>query len=152
VTAIEIDQTLHATLRDTLDDVETLGNVTTDLISQDFLSWALSTDHRFDLVIQNPPYAKLQTGSGPQNMLRAAGIDVPNIYAAFLALGVRLLDTDGQQVAITPRSWMNGAYYSRFRREFVDLAGIDAIHTFESRSKVFGDTGVLQEAIVVSAT
>lgn len=152
VTAIEIDQRLHATLRDTLADVETLGNVTTDLISQDFLSWALSTDHRFDLVIQNPPYAKLQTCSAPQKMLRAVGIDVPNIYAAFLALGIRLLDTDGQQVAITPRSWMNGTYYSRFRREFVDLAGIDAIHTFESRSKVFGDTGVLQEAIVVSAT
>lgn len=152
VTAIEIDPTLHPALRETLDDIETLGNVTTELIEQDFLSWGLSTDESFDLIIQNPPYAKLQTGSARQNALRAAGIDVPNIYAAFLALGVRLLVAGGQQVAITPRSWMNGTYYSRFRREFVQSAGIDAIHTFESRSKVFGDTGVLQEAIVVSAT
>lgn len=152
VTAVEVDATLHPALRETLSDVEALGAVESELVDADFLTWALASDDRFDLVIQNPPYAKLQTGSAPQNLLRAAGIDVPNIYAAFLALGVRLLAENGQQVAITPRSWMNGTYYSRFRREFVDTVGIDGIHTFESRSKVFGDSGVLQEAIVVSAT
>lgn len=152
VTAVEVDRNLHRALRETLADVETLGGVETELVGADFLSWALNTRERFDLVIQNPPYAKLQTGSLAQNRLRAAGIDVPNTYAAFLALGLRLLGGDGQQVAITPRSWMNGTYYSTFRREFVKSAGIDSIHTFESRSKVFGDAGVLQEAIVVSAT
>lgn len=152
VTAIEIDPALRGPLSETLADIEELGGVTTELFESDFLTWALSTGRQFDLVIQNPPYAKLPTGSARQNLLRGAGIDVPNIYAAFLALGARLLVKDGQQVAITPRSWMNGTYYSRFRREFVATVGIDAIHTFESRSKVFGDTGVLQEAIVVSAT
>lgn len=152
VIAVEVDETLQSALRETLSDIEALGDVKTTLIAEDFLSWALSSGKRFDVIIQNPPYAKLQTGSEQQNLLRAASIDVPNIYAAFLALGVRLLANDGQQVAITPRSWMNGTYYSRFRREFVDTVGIDGIHTFESRSKVFGDTGVLQEAIVVSVT
>lgn len=152
VIAVEVDEMLRPALRETLADIEALGNVKTTLIGENFLTWALSSDDLFDLIIQNPPYAKLQTGSAQQNLLRSAGIDVPNIYAAFLALGVRLLADDGQQVAITPRSWMNGAYYSRFRREFVDTVGIDGIHTFESRSKVFGDTGVLQEAIVVSVT
>lgn len=152
VIAVEVDETLRPALRETLSDIEALRNVTTTLIGEDFLTWALASDDRFDLIIQNPPYAKLQTGSAQQDLLRAAGIEVPNIYAAFLALGVRLLAENGQQVAITPRSWMNGTYYSRFRREFVDTVGIDGIHTFESRSKVFGDTGVLQEAIVVSVT
>ncbi|GAB20617.1 hypothetical protein GOEFS_121_00190 [Gordonia effusa NBRC 100432] len=152
ITAVEDDPVLHPVLSETLTDVSEFTGATFDVVPRDFLSWAISTSTRYDLVIQNPPYAKLRTGSAPQNMLRAAGISVPNIYAAFLALGLRLLDKDGQQVAITPRSWMNGTYYSSFRREFVDTAGIDAIHTFESRSKVFGDTGVLQESIVVSAT
>lgn len=152
VVAIEVDEALCPALRETLADIEDLGNVKTELVREDFLSWALSSDDRFDLIIQNPPYAKLQTGSPHQDLLRAAGIDVPNIYAAFLALGMRLLAEEGQQVAITPRSWMNGTYYSRFRREFAEAVGIDSIHTFESRSKVFGDTGVLQEAIVVSST
>ena len=55
-------------------------------------------------------------------------------------------------MAITPRSWMNGTYYSDFRHAFVREAGIDAIYTFESRSRVFGDLGVLQESIIVAAT
>ncbi|AJM78334.1 Eco57I restriction-modification methylase domain-containing protein [Rathayibacter toxicus] len=152
VVAVEIDETLCPILRETLADIETLGDVKTTLVGEDFLPWALASGDRFEFVIQNPPYAKLQNGSAQQNLLRSAGIDVPNIYAAFLALGVRLLADNGQQVAITPRSWMNGAYYSRFRRKFVDDVSIDGIHAFESRSKVFGDTGVLQEAIVVSVT
>lgn len=152
VTAVENDTALHPALRETLADIEAVAGITSDLVDDDFLFWALNTEERFDIVIQNPPYAKLRSGSDSQNLLRAASINVPNIYAAFLALGLRLLADGGQQVAITPRSWMNGTYYSAFRREFVQTAGIDAMHTFESRSKVFGDTGVLQESIVVSAT
>lgn len=152
VTAVENDTVLHPALRETLCDIEKVTGAAHELIDADFLTWALSTSERYDLVIQNPPYAKLRSTSAEQSMLRAAGITVPNIYAAFLALGLRLLVEGGQQVAITPRSWMNGTYYSAFRREFVQTAGIDAMHTFESRSKVFGDTGVLQESIVVSAT
>ena len=151
VTAVELDESLHATLSETLADCERVG-ATTRLISGDFVAWAMHTTDRFDLVIQNPPYRKLQSGSSTHTALRSVGIDVPNVYAAFLALGLRLLDTGGQQVSITPRSWMNGTYYGAFRHDFVSRAGIDTLHTFESRSKVFGDTGVLQEAIIVSAT
>ncbi|MDH6180758.1 adenine-specific DNA-methyltransferase [Microbacteriaceae bacterium SG_E_30_P1] len=152
VTVVEVDASLHPGLRETLSDMEELGNVSTKLVGDDFLLWAPTVKDPFDLIIQNPPYAKLSTGSPSQNFLRSIGIDVPNLYAAFLALGIRLLSDGGQQVAITPRSWMNGTYYSRFRRELVETVSIDSIHTFESRSKVFGDTGVLQEAIVVSTT
>jgi adenine-specific DNA-methyltransferase len=151
VTAVEIDSTLLPTLAATLADCEEAG-ARTRLLNDEFVAWALSTTERFDLVIQNPPYRKLQSGSSTHTVLRGVGIDVPNIYAAFLALGLRLLDEGGQQVSITPRSWMNGTYYTAFRHDFVQRAGIDALHTFESRNKVFGDTGVLQEAIIVTAT
>ncbi|MFZ1438255.1 MAG: Eco57I restriction-modification methylase domain-containing protein [Candidatus Microthrix subdominans] len=152
ITVVENDAALHPALQETLRSISGSTGATFDLIDADFLPWALSTSSRYNVVIQNPPYAKLRTGSTPQNSLRAAGINVPNVYAAFLALGLRLLDRGGQQVAITPRSWMNGPYYSPFRRELVSTAGINAVHTFESRSKIFGDMGVLQESIVVAAT
>lgn len=152
VTTVENDLALAPVLRATLRELEALGPVRTKLVDEDFLNWAMTTPERFDLVIQNPPYAKLSASSTEQRRLRAAGIYVPNIYAAFLALAARLLHPGGQQVSITPRSWMNGTYYARFREEFVSGLGIDAIHTFESRSKVFGDTGVLQESVIVSAT
>lgn len=152
VTAVELDESPLDALDATLADLRDNGGVQVQRVNADFIEWALDTDQRFDIVIQNPPYKKLRTDSPTQATLRRAGIDVPNIYAAFLALGIRLLDEGGQQVAITPRSWMNGAYYADFRRQFVNTVGIEAVHTFESRSKVFKDTNVLQEAIVVSAT
>ena len=152
ITAVEDDPALGAALVATLRELEGLGDVSTELVDENFLVWADTTSERFDFVIQNPPYAKLSANSVDQRRLRASGVYVPNIYAAFLTLGGQLLKPGGQQVAITPRSWMNGTYYARFRRAFLEDVGIDAIHTFESRSKVFGDTGVLQESIIVSAT
>lgn len=152
IVAVENDSHLHSALSEMLAALGVVEGVTTELVDADFLPWALSTDQRFDIVVQNPPYAKLRSGSEAQWLLRENGIQVPNIYAAFLALGLRLLVPGGQQVAITPRSWMNGTYYSDFRHAFVREAGIDAIYTFESRSRVFGDLGVLQESIIVAAT
>ncbi len=152
VTAVENDPHLHAALRETLGDLESAGRVQTELVDEDFLRWALATEQRFDVIVQNPPYHKLSSSSAEQDLLRRNGVVVPNIYAAFLALGLRLLDEGSQQVAITPRSWMNGTYYAPFRREFANRVAVDAIHTFESRRKVFADTGVLQESIIVAAT
>jgi adenine-specific DNA-methyltransferase len=151
VTAVESDPTLHDALAETLADCRHAG-VETRLIGADFPSWALSTDERFDLIIQNPPYAKLRSGSCLDQLLRPVGIAVPNMYAAFMALGARILAEGGQQVSITPRSWMNGTYYADFRRALLHRVGIDAIHTFASRSTVFGDMGVLQESIIISGT
>ena len=134
LTAVEADRNLWPVLAETLVD------------------WALHTDERFDLVIQNPPYHKIRSGSTLDKDLRSAGVAVPNIYAGFMALGALLLSADGQQVSITPRSWMNGAYFKQFRRTLLASFGIDGIHTFQSRSEVFGDLGVLQETIIVAAT
>lgn len=113
--------------------------------------WAAATSERFDLVIQNPPYAKLSSSNVEQRRLRAGGVQVPNIYAAFLALGGRLLGPGSSRCSL-PRSWMNGTYYVRFRQAFLEDVGIEAIHTFENRSKVLVDSGVLQESTIVSAT
>ncbi len=151
VTAVEIDERLRGVLSETLTDLEDVG-VRTRLVEEDFVDWALRTDERFDLVIQNPPYRKIRSGSSLDRALRGAGIAVPNIYAGFVALGSLLLDEGGQQVSITPRSWMNGVYFSEFRRALLARLGIDSIHTFRSRSEVFGDLGVLQETIIVSVT
>jgi len=152
VTAVELDERLWPALTETLADCESAGGVRTSLVKNDFVQWALHTDERFDLVIQNPPYHKIRARSALDADLRSAGIAVPNIYAGFMALGTLLVNTGGQQVSITPRSWMNGTYFGQFRRTLLASFGIDAIHTFHSRSEVFGDLGVLQETIIVSAT
>ena len=104
----------------------------------------------FDIVVMNPPYAKLGADSAHRHALAAYGMDCPNLYAAFMTLGVRALAAGGQLVAITPRSFANGPYFERFRKHLLSSIAVDRLHTFESRSTVFADAGVLQENIVLA--
>lgn len=62
----------------------------------------------FDLAILNPPYRKIRTASSERQMLRRIGVEVTNLYAAFVSLTVKLLARGGETVAILPRSFCNG--------------------------------------------
>ena len=84
--------------------------------------------------------------------MRAAGVDAPNLYAAFLSLSVTALREGGQVVAITPRSFFNGPYFGAFRAHLLDSIALDRVHVFDSRSTVFADTGVLQENVIFAGT
>jgi len=84
-------------------------------------------------------------------MLYSAGIEVANLYAAFVWLSVRLLEPNGQIVAITPRSFCNGPYFKKFRVALLDMLNLKHIHVFTSRNKAFGDDNVLQENIIYYA-
>ena len=156
--AVEADEAVLPALADTLADCETLPNVTTELVAADYIevSTGLEADPRvrgqFDLVIMNPPYGKLAAVSGHRRALSATGVDCPNLYAAFWALGIQACRPGGQVVAIVPRSWANGTYFSQFRRWLLDILRLDTLHVFESRATVFADTGVLQENVIVCGT
>ncbi len=86
-----------------------------------------------------------------RHSLNAAGIEVSNLYAAFVWLSARLLTPEGEMVAITPRSFCNGPYFRRFRVGVLDMMSLRHIHVFESRRKAFGDDDVLQENLIYHA-
>lgn len=159
VTACEVDTTLHAELRATLDHCERAADVQAALLGANFIEWAtdrlgglrLAEHPGFDYVVMNPPYRKMASGSHDRLLLRSLGIDVPNLYAAFLALGARLLVPGGQLVAITPRSFANGPYFKSFRRDLLSWLGLRRIHVYDSRDTAFSDSDVLQENVVFLA-
>ncbi len=159
VTACEVDPTLHGDLRATLDGCELGTAVTTKLLGANFIEWgtdligglSVIDSPRFGYVVMNPPYRKMASGSHDRHLLRLVGIDVPNLYAAFLALGARLLAPGGQMVAITPRSFANGPYFKAFRRDLLSWVGLRRIHVYDSRDAAFSDADVLQENIVFLA-
>lgn len=160
ITAVEKDTALIPQLTQTLEDcVAHNPNVTFEIHNTDFLYWGTNQQdlfeespeqRKFDLCIQNPPYAKLAANSPESIHLKAEGIYAPNLYAAFLAIAKNLLADGGRLTAITPRSFYNGTYFTRFRRFMFDSTSIESIHTFESRREVFKDTGVLQESIITT--
>lgn len=160
IVAVERDPAVLPSLRATLAACEDAGGgrVHADVVEADFildsvgLGASLSFDRQFDLVIENPPYGKLAASSAHRRAMRAAGVDAPNLYAAFLSLSVSALTVGGQVVAITPRSFFNGPYFGAFRAHLLDSIALDRVHVFDSRSTVFADTGVLQENVVIAGT
>jgi adenine-specific DNA-methyltransferase len=159
LTAVECDNAVMPYLRETLDACSLAGDgrMTFEIIEGDFImmSTGLGSDLRLvdhNLVIQNPPYAKLAASSPHRIAVRKAGVDAPNLYAAFLALAAAALRPGGQLVAITPRSFCNGPYFGAFRSYLLNHITLDRVHVFESRSTVFAETGVLQENVIFSGT
>lgn len=164
LTVCELDQRLSPPLTATLADcVEAVrasgGSMEVDFAWGDFTAWAtedvrLFGERRgpFDLVVMNPPYRKLAAKSRERGAVAEVATETSNLYSAFMALGVHLLAPEGQLVAITPRSFTNGPYFRRFRQFFLDRMRIDRVHVFDERNKVFADTDVLQENVILAAT
>jgi adenine-specific DNA-methyltransferase len=171
--AYEIDPQLLGLLRDTLDDCADTADragflVRTEAHGEDFMAAAVaqilgsgglfSSDESngcftegLDLIVMNPPYRKIQGDSRERWLLAQVGIEVNNLYTAFLALASHLLRPGGQLVAITPRSFCNGPYFRSFRIDFLGRMGLRHLHVFESRDTAFRDLDVLQENVIFAA-
>ena len=108
-------------------------------------------EERFTHAILNPPYRKINGKSATRRLLNSAGVEVSNLYAAFVWLTARMLEPGGELVAITPRSFCNGPYFRRFRLALLDMMSLRLIHVFDSRKKAFGDDDVLQENVIYYA-
>ena len=113
--------------------------------------FSAGTPAGFDCAILNPPYRKLPARSRTRQLLHATGIEAGNLYAAFLAVAIRLLNPGGDLVAITPRSFCNGPYFTAFRRLLLSAMTLRRLHVFDSRNRAFGEDEVLQENIVFRA-
>ena len=103
----------------------------------------------FTHAILNPPYKKISSSSLHRAFLRDVGIETVNLYTAFVALAVALLQPRGILVAIIPRSFCNGPYYKPFREFILRHAAIRHIHLFTSRTEAFKVDKVLQENVII---
>ncbi|OGQ17762.1 MAG: adenine methyltransferase, partial [Deltaproteobacteria bacterium RBG_16_71_12] len=163
--AYELDETIVPDLSRTLSDCAAVCaaagiEFSADLQVGDFVKLAAEQlegglfarpARHFNAAILNPPYRKINSASDHRLALRAVGVETSNLYAAFLALVVKLLDDGGELVAITPRSFCNGPYFRPFRELFLDAMALRRIHVFDSRSDAFGDDDVLQENVIIHA-
>ncbi|MFR5266242.1 Eco57I restriction-modification methylase domain-containing protein [Clostridium sp.] len=158
ITMYEIDENIIPRLKANMKNVSNICKkcgldieyyIINDNIVKDFcINEELSNIYKFDYVIMNPPYMKLDDNSDDDIMLENRGINVTNYYAAFVSIAIRLLKEKGELVAITPRSFCNGAYFLDFRKDLLKKMSFDKIHLFESRKDLFKEDEVLQENII----
>jgi adenine-specific DNA-methyltransferase len=157
-TVVERDKALIPALDNTLRELSTIHEFRAEIVQDDFVEWGANRvsgfgvldGPRFDLVVMNPPYRKIRSSSPERRRMSGAGIEVPNLYAGFVALAARLLNDDGQLVAITPRSFTNGPYFRRFRHLLLETLGLRRVHVFDARDLAFADSEVLQENVIFS--
>ncbi len=154
----EFDERLHNGLKRLADKMRQVGReagvqVSVRIFIGDFLMSELSNEHpKFDVVIANPPYFKLNK-SDPRAVRHAYAVyGQPNIYGLFMAACARVLAPSGRWCFIMPRSWTNGPYFAAVRRQMLRYLHIDAMHVFESRQDHFTDDEILQEAMITWAT
>jgi adenine-specific DNA-methyltransferase len=152
VEAYEIDTTLRNHLETVLTSYAKRSPVRYQVFSDDFIQVAVLQTlgaRRFTHAILNPPYKKINSSSDHRHFLRQAGIETVNLYSAFVALSLALLKSNGQLVAIIPRSFCNGPYYRPFREFLLHHAALHQMHLFASRTKAFKDDDVLQENVII---
>ncbi len=166
LTAVELDPVMIDPLLETLAHCQRMcgeHGVRLDvrLVEGDFLeagAGSLGSDlfrredlGRFDCVILNPPYRKIQSSSRERSLLRQVGVETTNLYAGFVAIAARLLEPGGEMIAITPRSFCNGPYFEPFRHDFLREMRFRRLHVFDSRDSAFSEDKVLQENVVFHA-
>jgi adenine-specific DNA-methyltransferase len=154
VTAYEIDSTVRKYLTRTLADYAERLPLDVNVQTKDFIEAAVrqiegGQGPHFTHAILNPPYRKINSDSHHRLLLRRVGIETVNLYSAFVALAVALMEPKGQVVAIIPRSFCNGPYYRPFREFLRKHAAIHHIHLFNARNKAFKDDAVLQENVII---
>ena len=158
VDLFEIDEHLRPYLVQMLDGYKQRLNIVANVRGGDFVETAVhslcgnlftASLPKYTHAILNPPYKKIRNNSLHRVLLRQAGIETVNLYSAFVALSLSMLEPKGQLVAIIPRSFCNGPYYRPFRQFVLKRAAIRHIHLFGARNKAFKDDNVLQENIII---
>lgn len=152
--AWELDPLMREHLSETLEACRDIcDGLSSEIRGEDFILSAsegvrYGTTPKFTHAILNPPYKKLKTVSDHRKALRTVGVETSNLYAAFVALALHMLEEGGELVAITPRSFCNGTYFKPFRKMLLELAAIRQVHVFETRNHAFKGDEVLQENVI----
>ncbi len=156
----EIDEAIHEVLKNNLEYLikyyaEDNVIINYNLYGDNFLIWANENypdcEESYDYVISNPPYFKLNKGD--KNVKASSFLleGITNIYAGFIAMGIKLTKISGDTIFIVPRSFSSGLYFKSLREFLFKESRLKRIHLFKSRTEAFKEDKVLQETIIFKA-
>ncbi|RLA82745.1 MAG: hypothetical protein DRG78_06335 [Epsilonproteobacteria bacterium] len=157
LTAVEWDTNLLKFINNNLSAIKAkYNNFSFNIDNTNFYNFsqkALLNKKQFNRIIINPPYSLTSKGTQEELLLlEKLDVHTPNAYSNFIELSYRLLDEDGELVAIVPRSFCNGTRFTKFRLKMLNEVKIEFIHSFESRKEVFKEYGIFQEVVIMKLT
>ena len=110
---------------------------------EDTIQHALKESRRFDVILGNPPYGKIQLGDTLRKDYARCLYGHANLYGLFIDAALRLNIRDGLIGFVTPTSFLGGKYFSNLRKLLSEMAPPLAIDFISMRTGVFDQ--VLQE-------
>jgi len=105
-------------------------------------------DHRFDLVIGNPPYGRVRLDSHDRSRFKRSLYGHANLYGLFTDIALRHAAADGVIAYVTPTSFLAGEYFKNLRALLGRHAPPVTIDFVSARKGVFD--GVLQETLLAT--
>tara|TARA_B110000879_G_scaffold5481_2_gene7269 strand:- start:2922 stop:4142 length:1221 start_codon:yes stop_codon:yes gene_type:complete len=122
ITGIEKNTRIYEQIQDKFDE-----NLGVSLLHRDFLQWDIMNEHKFDLIIGNPPYFVVKKDSVDESFYDL--IDGrPNIFVLFLIHALHKLNDNGVLAFVLPHNFTNCVYYSKVRNYiYENFAIIDII-------------------------
>lgn len=144
-----LDWTCAHSLKEVSYQIITDNYILSQMSDYNYMLDANPNPKKFDLVIGNPPYMKVAKNAPEALAMPDICYGAPNLYFLFASMSLFNLSDNGEMVYIIPRSWTSGAYFKKFRQNFLNTAALEHIHLFVSRDKVFEKESVLQETIII---
>lgn len=102
---------------------------------------------KFDLIISNPPYQKINKNSNENTFFKDLIKGQPNLYHLFIALSLGLLKDKGNFIVISPKNYLGGKYTENLRTFIFENFSLKLLYLFNDRNKIFGSE-VLQEICI----
>jgi len=116
------------------------------LIHDSFFNF--STQHKFDAIIQNPPYVRQELLTNQNNVKQISNISssfslIPsqsNLYVYFLLKSIVHLKENGVLIAVIYDSWLFSQFGTFLKKVLLDLGSLEHIYHF--RNNAFPNIGV----------
>ena len=115
--------------------------------NNNFFSSKRNIYNKFDLIISNPPYKKINKNSHENIYFDKLILGQPNLYHLFIALSLKLLDKNGIFMLISPKNYLGGKYTEKLRRYIFEKFSLYRLHIFNERNKIFNGE-ILQEICI----
>lgn len=105
-----------------------------NFITYNHNKWLKDKGKKYDLIVSNPPFKKLNQTSPESLVMKNIVFGQPNIYIFFIAMSLSLLKPNGLYTVLSPRNYLNGSYSVKVREYIFNNYNLTNIYFFDKRN------------------